>query len=438
MIANSNKEIWELKIHLIIGILCLPAYQYGGEVFKFVLAPYVLWMVFSMHPKFIPALLLHFMDGTTMSFIILMGFLIITVKNFNQIKKLGLNHLLLLTLIPIPLLVFAIYTRFFVKHESFVVIVGFLFMYLGLFCFFYFALLAQKFRLIHLQYIFVIMGFSVILQLFVPYSVRYIFFSIPIFATLLFLTVFKIKFFKNSLVLYSLLVLLISVFSGLTSTLIFTSFIGIFLSWKYVSNKKFKTDNVYILGIITFAIVALSILNYNPATQLSSDYNIESSQLNISDLGSIYDRAKFKLFEDRAPLWFSIFDKFIVNGTWLVPIESESYLFYTIEGTEIETDIPAHNIFLELIKIYGILTGALLSIVFISMIIKSSFLLKIKDLNLYLIVAVTCVVSCGFFGGMTGQYLLLGNFSLLFMGLAGFCYGIYTLKSANNLKIKNF
>lgn len=57
MIANSNNEIWELRIHLLIGLICLPAYQFGGEVFKFVLAPYVLWMVFSMHPKFIPALL---------------------------------------------------------------------------------------------------------------------------------------------------------------------------------------------------------------------------------------------------------------------------------------------------------------------------------------------------------------------------------------------
>lgn len=57
MIANSNKEIWELKIHLLFGLICLPACQYGGEVFKFVLAPYVLCMVFSMHPKFIPALL---------------------------------------------------------------------------------------------------------------------------------------------------------------------------------------------------------------------------------------------------------------------------------------------------------------------------------------------------------------------------------------------
>lgn len=57
MIVNSNKEIWEVKIHLLIGILCLPAYQYGGEIFKFVIAPYVLWMVFSMHPKFIPPLI---------------------------------------------------------------------------------------------------------------------------------------------------------------------------------------------------------------------------------------------------------------------------------------------------------------------------------------------------------------------------------------------
>ena len=57
MIADPNKEISEIKIHLVIGLICLPAYQFGGEVFKFVLAPYFLWMVFSMHPKFIPPLI---------------------------------------------------------------------------------------------------------------------------------------------------------------------------------------------------------------------------------------------------------------------------------------------------------------------------------------------------------------------------------------------
>jgi hypothetical protein len=63
IITVSKKEIAEINTHLIVAFICLPLYQVGGELLKYVLAPYVLYLLFSMQPKFIPALLEHFISG---------------------------------------------------------------------------------------------------------------------------------------------------------------------------------------------------------------------------------------------------------------------------------------------------------------------------------------------------------------------------------------
>jgi hypothetical protein len=62
-ITVSKKEIAEINTHLIVAFLCLPVYQFGGVLFKYVLAPYVLYLLFSTQHKFIPALLVHFING---------------------------------------------------------------------------------------------------------------------------------------------------------------------------------------------------------------------------------------------------------------------------------------------------------------------------------------------------------------------------------------
>jgi len=268
------------------------------------------------------------------------------------------------------------------------------------------------------------LGFAVVLNILSPKTVRYIFFSLPVFATLLFISLKKRSFY-DPLFVSSLIMVLLLTLGGTTSTLFFTAIIGAFIAMYYSKRKVLTKRIVYLLFAATSLLVVVSVFSYNPSSQKLLNYDLANEELDVLDPNSIFKRAQFKLFEDRSPLWYSVYDNYVINGKFSIPIQQNEFTYYTVQGTEIESDLPAHNIYLELIKKYGIFTGLVLSLVFILMIIKSSLILKIKNLNIYLIVISASIISCGFFGGMTGQYLLLGTFSFLFMGLAGLCYGIY-------------
>ena len=435
---NLTKENSHIITHLVIALCCLPVYQYGGGVLKTLIAPYVLYLLFSLQPRFIPALLLHFMAGTTMSFVILLGCLFISIKYFKKLKYYKVGLLFFITLIPLPFFLIVIYFKITIYNESIISLVHFLFLYFGLFSFFYFLLLAGKFTTNHLKYIFITLAISVVLSLFYSNTIRYNFYSLPIFFGLLLISLMHIKLFYKAKKLVlghsGMFQLLFGVFliigiiasHGMTSTLLFTSLITGLISIYYLKIKKLSLRIPYLLFVLTAFIVLNAIQTYNPKTLQVIDYKISEEKLDILDLTSIINRSKFKLFVDRMPIWYSIYDNYVINGDYAIPIApKKAWVYYSIHGTENDSTIPAHNIFLELIKEYGILTGLILSIVYILMIIKSSLLLKLKGLNIYLITISSCTISCAFFGGMTGQYLLHGDFSFLFMGLAGLCYGFF-------------
>ena len=422
---NLTKENSQIIAHLVIALCCLPLYQFGGEVFKIFIVPYVLYLLFSMQPKFIPALLLHFMAGTTMSFVILLGCLIISIKYFKKLKFYKVRLLFLTTLIPLPFFLIVIYLKITIYNESIVSLFHFLFMYFGLFSFFYFLLLAGKITINHLKYLFITLAISVVLSLFYSNTIRYNFYSLPIFFGLLLISLKHIKLFYKFFFGAFLLVVIIES-HGMTSTLLFTSLITGLISIYYLKTKKLSLRIPFILLVLTVFVGLNAIQTYNPTAPQVMNYDVSKEKLDILDLTSIYKRSKFKLFVDRMPIWYSIYDNYVINGDYAIPIApKKAWVYYSIHGTKNYSTIPAHNIFLELIKEYGILTGLLLSIVYIMMIIKSSLLLKIKGLNIYLILISSSIVSCGFFGGMTGQYPLIGDFSFLFVGLAGLCYGLF-------------
>jgi hypothetical protein len=43
---NSKKETLQIRTHLVLVAFCLTLYQFGGEAFKYLLALYVLYMLF--------------------------------------------------------------------------------------------------------------------------------------------------------------------------------------------------------------------------------------------------------------------------------------------------------------------------------------------------------------------------------------------------------
>jgi hypothetical protein len=176
---------------------------------------------------------------------------------------------------------------------------------------------------------------------------------------------------------------------------------------------------------LTLLIPANSIYTFSPSDHKSLNYDISKEKLDLLDPKSIFDRAQFKLIDDRAPLWYSVYQSSVLSGQFAIPLVQRDYTFFSTLGTEYDSGLAAHNIFLELIRNYGIATGIILSLAYVFMIFKASLILSLENLNLYFLIIVSSVIACGFFGGMTGQYALLGNFSFLFVGLAGLSYGFY-------------
>ena len=83
-------------IHLIIGVACIPLYLTLGDVFKVAMAPYVLYLLFLRRVDYIIPLLFHFMLGSTISFFILIGTMVITLIHFSSLWKLKFNRIMLI------------------------------------------------------------------------------------------------------------------------------------------------------------------------------------------------------------------------------------------------------------------------------------------------------------------------------------------------------
>lgn len=422
---NWTKEHSQMINHMVIALCCLPLYRIGGEAFKLLLLPYILYLVFCLQPKFIPALLLHFMDGTTMSLVILLGCLITSVKHIKVLKYYKVLKLLILALVPLPFIMRVVYLRLVVNEESLASTVDFLFMYFGLFSFFYFVLIAHKFKIGHIKYLVITLFLTAALSIFYPYTIRYNFFTLPLLVTLLTVSLKRITV-SYKLFFSSLLILPFLLSRVVTTTIISTSIISALIAFNYFRKEKLSARLPYVFLASTVLIVLVAILNYDSFTPQTSNYDVETDKIDLFDASSIYRRSKYKLLEDRMPIWYSVYYNYLIKGDYAIPVvPKNTYSHISILGTESDSTIPAHNIFLELVRNYGIIGGITLSLIYMQMIVKSSFILRLRGLNIYLVSIACTIITCGFLGGMIGQYLLLGTFSFLFMGFAGLCYGFY-------------
>lgn len=423
-INKSDSEI--INLHFVIAILCTPLYIYGGEFFKFIAIPYVLFMVFSLKQVYMPALFVHFMHGSTISFAILIGCFILSILKKRDLKKMKLNLLLILALIPFPLILYTAYVRYFNMHQSIIEIIEFQSMYFGFFSFFYSVLVFKKINYKINKYLLVILFLAIIISFIIEdFYVRYVFFAIPY----LFITLMN-NYFNHQKINYIYLIsififLIIGFLIDTTTTLIFTSFIGALILLLYYKLYIFVRYSTAILFILTFFLLISAIRDFNLSNNSESGYNIEVQKISFSDPSSILNRANYKLTEDRAPLWAANFKNYVLNGSLMPSLKNKEYEFETINGFKFESEIAAHNIYLQLFKYYGLIIGSACSLLYVLLIFKISYVFEIKKINFFVVAVAATIISIGFFGGFTGQYTLLINFSFLYFGMGGLVYKYY-------------
>src|SRR5690606_13125044 len=133
IMSRDTKILW---YNVILALLLLPAYQMLGEALKYVVAPYVLYMVWKRDPIYLPALFVHFTPGSTISSFILILVLVLTIADFSRFRKMGIGWLLLLALLPLPFFIYQTIERIFVLNQGLIQILTPLSFYLGIFPFF--------------------------------------------------------------------------------------------------------------------------------------------------------------------------------------------------------------------------------------------------------------------------------------------------------------
>ncbi len=133
-----------IYFHLLIAFIIFPLQVNSGPSIKFILAPYVVYLVWSKKALYLPALFVFIAAGSILSIVILLTTAVLTVRNLPLFKTMNLTWIILLLLLPSPIFIWQTLERILTMNLGIVDIFTPLSFYLGYFPFFYGILIAPK------------------------------------------------------------------------------------------------------------------------------------------------------------------------------------------------------------------------------------------------------------------------------------------------------
>jgi hypothetical protein len=415
-------------IHLLLACALFPGYYNLGPQFKIALMPYVCYLVLTCNARFLPALAIHFIPGSTVSTLILVCCSLLPATRIKELHRKKLATLYLIAALPLPLIFYQTATLFKQTNLSWAEVLQSPTLYLGIFPFFYGALSSTTFDRKVFNQVLLVLTFAMFLQLLYPtnFTVRYVFLSVPVFLTFLFLLFIAPQLTIASR-LFSLVIplgtcgLIVTGAIPLTFAVLATTAVAIaFILARLWSSQ---TVSKFPLGKL-LAISAILLTVYLVNDGLTSNQNVDSASITEArSFDDFFAALKYKAFGDRAPLWAGAW-RGIAAGRNLWPPERPPSIFYeTLSGVELEVDFGAHNIGLELLRNFGIVIGVLGILVYLAIIVHLSTTVFRRELPIQLLILGATVLASAFIGGIVGQYVLMCNFSFLLMGLAGIVCG---------------
>lgn len=420
----GNNEI--MYFHIILSTASLLGYYSESMIFKIIMIPYVLFLVFSKKAIYYPSILLHTLPGTVITHIILLSVLIITIINYRKFINIKLDKLFIITLIPIPILLWVGIYRAVIDNSEIVKSLMFMMPYLGLFCFYYGIFISKTFTKniwSGLLTVFLIMIVFQELDLFG--TIRTLNFIFPFTLGIAVYSVLKNKriMTKNQILIIFIIQIyhFINFIVGSSLTNLTTLIFSIILLLLYIYNYRIILNILF--KPISFAFIIfifiLLVSNYGDKT-LPVSVNDAAATYELRNYDQMKDRITFKLFADRLPLWKGSLE-LIYNEFKLFPstIQSKISVKYESQMIEREVEYGAHNLYLDLIIPYGLIIGTMAIVVYILLIIiDAKNINRINTPAIYIICFLT-IFSISFIGSISGSYMLSSNFSLLLMGLAG-------------------
>jgi hypothetical protein len=436
--AENNKGLW---IHIWLALPCLAMYFIGPEIVKYLLIPYPIILLFQKEAKYIPAIILHTLAGSSISYIILLACFFMAIYNYKYLVAYKVNYLFLIIALPMPYMLFNFYFRFMVLHLPLSDSLNPIQYYLGIFPFFYGVLVFRKMNreiVLALFYVFFLIMTMHTIRAF-DFKYRITFALYP-----LFFSVFIIGFLKSytnyfprgiKLISYGAFFFFIIDIKDASLTLLLSIIVATLTIYRFKDSKILvleKEKNFYKFGFPISVILILWLVIANSG--------IDSGQTNtavlhqtwdITDLDQLFDRMIVKLTSDRMPLWKSVYkNTFVDYQLWFPPLILGEYWVEDNFGNYSEITYGAHNLFLELNRTNGILLGTLIFFIFSTMLVKGSQIFRLRMAKSYVTnhlikMLYAAFLSAGFFGTLFGQYPLMVGVSFALLCFAGMSYGVF-------------
>lgn len=424
-LKRDSIVIWT---NVAIALMMIPLYHSLGEGFKFLVAPYVLYMVWSRNANFFPALVVHFLPGSTISSFMLVLCLILAVVKWKAVSRTGLGVPLALLLLPLPYFLFQTAERAVLLKATFVELVTPLSSYyLGLFSFYYGVLIAKQISSRIWKSVILVLFLLQLLSVIGIYAftVRYFFFLLPLAVVIGFYSLNrnrrKTLGRAEKLVSLSILMLVIGGFLPLTFTLVLASLLAVLVLVLADSNLHaflsiLSSPRVIIVLVLVVVIVSAASEDYQgPLEVLTAE-----SLLEVSDMWAFLE---FKALGDRGSLWKAGIEFIITQKVFWPPLAVPEFSYVSASGTVFEeVEFGFHNLGLELTRNYGIVFGFFLFFMFVWFLTKGGRLLYVPLGGTYERVFAAAALGTGIAGSLAGQYPLQPTFSFFLLSVAGICH----------------
>ena len=425
--ASADKAAWG---PLLFGFLALYAgYPLGGGIFRYAMLPYVMYLVFRCDARYLPALVLHCCSETMILPVIYVSMGALSCFRYRQIRQAGAHRILLVLLLLAPIFVRTVVQRYLLTLDLNVSLISVIY-YLSFFCIGYGVLIARNmsYRILD-ACIFVIA--TITLVSYMGVAVRLSMVGGAICINYCLYTLFS----RRPLGPLWLLCTATAVATVLmanesTFTVIGTCIFSMALMYFYRHNHfrviKTLTGLLPFLGI--FLLMNYAINNYQ---RYGDNFdNVEGSYTDFSDLSGLSDRARFKLFGDRAPYWAGAWDDIRDADNPVPPLIVPEVTATMQDGREIDVTFGGHNTYLELLRQFGWLCGGLLILLFMRAMIVGRRILTVPHLPNQLSILLCSAFAFNLIISLSGT-AFMGSASVIALTLVGCAWSLqhYLLKN---------
>lgn len=427
----NRKLLW---IHTFIAIILVQFLMDEGSVVKYMLLPYVIFMIFSRRQEIFPALAIMMSAGTTMTYFVSIASFIFFFLEYRDIKKLKLSRLFWTLFFLLILQLFMTVYRMATLGYSFVNALKIVDYFIAFPFFIFGALMGKKVQdEVLLKFILILLAIGVIRVAMFPDFLLSLE-RIGIYSTV-FMWVFFYYFVRRgnySLILSSWVTPFFFLF-GLNllfvlSSYKFTAMLSILLSlWLfhsvYLNQKNISiTLSQRVSRLVVYSGIG-SVLFLFIGILFAPIYSLQYSNVNVNyDLSTnIFEQIMSKLFADRGVIWWSVFNRVIQNGTIGLPIIPFEVEYVSARGASFEVDFQTHNLLLELVRMNGIAVGLIMSYIYFVLI---RFTLTSATRGNWIDKVIASVVfGLGVVIYTVGQATLLPTVSFVYMTLGGMVHG---------------